>query len=263
MNPGYGPDFGRGREGWQYVIFSLLKVYPVIIFIALSRQNLGRHRIRGHETPMGIRLIAKDLYQLIREVERLEKQIDHTPYEKHAGNMKEQASRKLRAERNHMRKVLEGCKDSEIRKMRHHETYLFKKFIFVLLASILSLLVRPFCFDRVGPRRISHHLSQIRRSGKLPGMSRGTVKDFVSGHAISIQVNNRNFDVRTRRPANRKELVVVYEKQGRTKWNCTFKKGTGSWFPGPEGGYRPLASRRRHNWKSSGPFTVQTESTGS
>jgi len=58
---------------------------------------------------MGIRLIAKDLYQLIREVERLEKQIDHTPYEKHAG-LKEQL-RKLRAERNHMRKVLEGCKD--------------------------------------------------------------------------------------------------------------------------------------------------------
>lgn len=58
---------------------------------------------------MSIRLIAKDLYQLILEVEALEKKIDHTPYE-NQGEMKDQL-RKLLAERNRMRKVLEGCKD--------------------------------------------------------------------------------------------------------------------------------------------------------
>jgi hypothetical protein len=58
---------------------------------------------------MSIRLIAKDLYQLILQVEALEKQIDHTPYESQ-GEMKDQL-RKLLAERNRMRKVLEGCKD--------------------------------------------------------------------------------------------------------------------------------------------------------
>jgi regulator of replication initiation timing len=58
---------------------------------------------------MGIRLIAQDLYELIRQVEALEKQIDHTPYESQA-DMKDQL-RKLLAERNRMRRVLEGCKE--------------------------------------------------------------------------------------------------------------------------------------------------------
>ena len=58
---------------------------------------------------MSIRLIAKDFYQLICEVEKLEKEIDHTPYENQA-DMKDQL-RKLRAERNRMQRVLEGCKD--------------------------------------------------------------------------------------------------------------------------------------------------------
>ena len=58
---------------------------------------------------MSIRLIAKDLYQLIRQVESLEKKIDRTPYEKQA-DMKDEL-RKLRAEKNRMQRVLEGCKD--------------------------------------------------------------------------------------------------------------------------------------------------------
>jgi len=58
---------------------------------------------------MSIRMIAKDLYELIRKVENLEKKIDGTPYEDRS-DMKDQL-RKLRAEKNHMRKVLEGCKD--------------------------------------------------------------------------------------------------------------------------------------------------------
>ena len=58
---------------------------------------------------MSIRLIAQDLYQLIRRVEELEKQIEHTPYE-NQGEMKDQL-RKLLAERDRMRNVLNGCKD--------------------------------------------------------------------------------------------------------------------------------------------------------
>jgi len=58
---------------------------------------------------MSIQLIAKELYQLIREVENLEKKIDDTPYE-NQGKMKDQL-RKLLAERNRMRRVLEGCKE--------------------------------------------------------------------------------------------------------------------------------------------------------
>ncbi len=59
---------------------------------------------------MSIRLIAKDLYRLIREVEDLEKKIEQTPYEKQS-EMKDRL-RKMRAERERMRKVLEGCKDT-------------------------------------------------------------------------------------------------------------------------------------------------------
>ena len=54
-------------------------------------------------------MIAKDLYQLIRDVEQLETQIRNTPYENQSDM--EDRLRKLRAERNRMRKVLEGCKD--------------------------------------------------------------------------------------------------------------------------------------------------------
>lgn len=68
------------------------------------------HEFRSlYQTAMSIRLIAKDLYQLIREVEHLETQIQNTPYENQS-DMKDRL-RKLRAERNRMRKVLEGCKD--------------------------------------------------------------------------------------------------------------------------------------------------------
>ncbi|OQX10402.1 MAG: hypothetical protein BWK80_45775 [Desulfobacteraceae bacterium IS3] len=59
---------------------------------------------------MSIRLIAKDLYQLIREVEQLEKQIENAPVEKR----EEMADRlrKLKAERDRMRRILDGTKDS-------------------------------------------------------------------------------------------------------------------------------------------------------
>jgi hypothetical protein len=58
---------------------------------------------------MSIRLIARELYQLEKTVERLEKHLKEAP----AGqkeNLQEQL-RKARAERNRMRRILEGSKE--------------------------------------------------------------------------------------------------------------------------------------------------------
>lgn len=69
-----------------------------------------RPRLKAREyDPMSIRLIARDLYRLIGEVEQLKQKIVETPDEKQA-DLKEQL-RKLKAERNRMKGVLEGCKD--------------------------------------------------------------------------------------------------------------------------------------------------------
>jgi hypothetical protein len=59
---------------------------------------------------MSIRLIAKDLYGLIREVEQLEKQIENAPFEKRE-EMTDRL-RKLKSERDRMRRILDGSKDS-------------------------------------------------------------------------------------------------------------------------------------------------------
>lgn len=58
---------------------------------------------------MSIRLIAQALYQLEKEVERLEKRLTAAP----AGTKDdlEEALRKTRAERNRMRRILEGSKE--------------------------------------------------------------------------------------------------------------------------------------------------------
>jgi hypothetical protein len=58
---------------------------------------------------MSIRLIAKDLYRLLREAEELEKQIQNAPLEKQ-DKLKDEL-RKLKAERDRMRKILDGSKD--------------------------------------------------------------------------------------------------------------------------------------------------------
>jgi len=58
---------------------------------------------------MSIRLIAKELYRLINEVEKLEKQIQNTPYEKRGKS--EDQLRKLKAERDRLRRMLDGNKD--------------------------------------------------------------------------------------------------------------------------------------------------------
>ncbi|GEM_PF-1167176 len=57
---------------------------------------------------MSIQLIAKDLYRLIKEVEKLEEQIRNTPFEKR--KKMEDDLRKMKAEKNRMRRMLDGSK---------------------------------------------------------------------------------------------------------------------------------------------------------
>lgn len=64
-----------------------------------------------------------------------------------------------------------------------------------------------------------------------------TLKDFVSGHAISMKVSNRNLETDPA-PGEEKEMVVVYEKHGQKK---EMRIREGDWFvvPGSGGGYCP------------------------
>ena len=57
---------------------------------------------------MAIRMIAKEPYLRVQEVEKIEKQIENAPAEKHE-ELKDQL-RKAKAERNRMRNILEGKK---------------------------------------------------------------------------------------------------------------------------------------------------------
>jgi hypothetical protein len=59
---------------------------------------------------MSVRLLAKDLYRLVKEVEKLEKQIMEAKLEQKAA-LNDQL-RKLKAERNRLRSALEGRKES-------------------------------------------------------------------------------------------------------------------------------------------------------
>ena len=60
---------------------------------------------------MPIRMIAQELYRLIQEVERLERELKDVPFEKQA-KIKDQL-RKIKAEKNRMHAILEGKKDHQ------------------------------------------------------------------------------------------------------------------------------------------------------
>ena len=60
---------------------------------------------------MPIRLIAKDLYRLIKEVEKVREQIE-TARPEQLEKLKDQL-RKLTAERDRMRNILEGSKEKK------------------------------------------------------------------------------------------------------------------------------------------------------
>ncbi|MBI5593571.1 MAG: hypothetical protein HY881_24225 [Deltaproteobacteria bacterium] len=58
---------------------------------------------------MSVRLIAQDLYRIIREVEKLEKELLAAPTQNH--EVLKDRLRKAKAERDLMRRSLEGSKD--------------------------------------------------------------------------------------------------------------------------------------------------------
>lgn len=58
---------------------------------------------------MSVRLIAQELYRLIKEVERLEAKLEAAPREKKAAI--QEKLRRVRADRDKIRKTLEGQKD--------------------------------------------------------------------------------------------------------------------------------------------------------
>ncbi|MFZ0134835.1 MAG: hypothetical protein WAK95_20030 [Desulfobacterales bacterium] len=59
---------------------------------------------------MSIRLIAKDLYRLIREVSELQQRIDEAPPEKKEALQDE--LHKIKAEQERLRRALDGSKES-------------------------------------------------------------------------------------------------------------------------------------------------------
>lgn len=61
---------------------------------------------------MSIRMIAKDLYRLRQQVEMLEKQVENAPPEKR--EELEERLRKVKAERNRMKRVLDGTKEPPV-----------------------------------------------------------------------------------------------------------------------------------------------------
>ena len=60
---------------------------------------------------MSIRLIAVELYKLIREVEQLEKAVKNAPFDDKRTAL-ENRLRKVRSERIRIQKILEGRKDT-------------------------------------------------------------------------------------------------------------------------------------------------------
>ena len=64
---------------------------------------------------MSIRLLAKDLYRLLKEVENLERRIETSGYKEKADLLDK--LRRLKAERDRLRNALEGRKDSSPKRL--------------------------------------------------------------------------------------------------------------------------------------------------
>lgn len=75
---------------------------------ALRSKATPAHRL-WEKAPMSIRLIAKELYQLQKEVEVLEKDLEQAPWDR-KDEIREKL-RRARAARDRMRNVLDGQKD--------------------------------------------------------------------------------------------------------------------------------------------------------
>jgi hypothetical protein len=70
---------------------------------------LAQHRVQPIRQVMSIRLIAKDLYRLQRELDKLEKELENALGSDR--DIWQDRLRKARAERDRIRKILEGTKE--------------------------------------------------------------------------------------------------------------------------------------------------------
>jgi len=114
---------------------------------------------------------------------------------------------------------------------------IIRKYVLFLVASALSILFFAH-FDATAWSDDEFRIISAKYG--IPGNYRDvthTVRDFVSGHAISMKVSNQNL-VTDPAPGKEKEMVVVYEEHGKKK---ELQIQEGDWFvvPGSGGGYRP------------------------
>ena len=114
---------------------------------------------------------------------------------------------------------------------------IIQKYVLLLMASALSLLFFAH-FDATA--RANDEFRIISAKYGIPGNYRDvthTVRDFVSGHSISMKVSNQNLETDPA-PGKEKEMVVVYEQYGQKK-ELHIREGDWLVVPGSGGGYRP------------------------
>jgi hypothetical protein len=113
---------------------------------------------------------------------------------------------------------------------------LIKQHLFFLMTLALSLLLMPFVSTPWAKGEFRIISARYGIPGNYVDVTQ-VVKDFVSGHSISMEVSNQNLETDPV-PGKEKEMVVFYENKGAKK-ELHVKEG--DWFvvPGPEGGYRP------------------------
>lgn len=106
----------------------------------------------------------------------------------------------------------------------------------LLVASVLGLSWVPFVSTPWADDGINIISARYGIRGNYRDVTQ-TVRDFISGHAISMKVSNRNLEIDPA-PGKEKEMVVVYE-ENRNRKELHIREG--DWFvvPGPLGGYRP------------------------
>lgn len=104
------------------------------------------------------------------------------------------------------------------------------------VASVFGLFWAPFVSTPWADDGINIISARYGIQGNYRDVTQ-TVRGFISDHAISMQVSNRNLKTDPA-PDKEKEMVVIYEENGNKKELHILE---GDWFvvPGPLGGYRP------------------------
>jgi hypothetical protein len=108
--------------------------------------------------------------------------------------------------------------------------------LMLLVASVFGLFCAPFVSTPWADDGINIISAEYGIRGNYRDVTQ-TVRYFISGHAISMKVSNRNLEIDPA-PGKEKEMVVIYE-ENRNRKELHIREG--DWFvvPGPLGGYRP------------------------